>query len=721
MKILKYFLSAAAFLSLAAACSHDPEDMTVSSADPVIAAHSDVTVNNATADETFTLVWSPARFGQTVDVEYHVSAKLGAGDYVALGSTETCFLSTTHAALFEALGIELTGSYDVTFNVEAVSAAGGVRSAQPRTVHFIYDKKTYLHLIGSYSNWATGTGAMSRVLQGEDGIFRGFVFFPADGEFKFASQPNWDGTNYGAGEAEGTISTDGMAANLSAAAGLYFVTVDLDNLAYTMEPVTVSVALDGRDEKMVYNAASKSWVAIADVEEGAAYTLKFDGAGDLTLGGEEKNLEFGGEALSASAGGIVSFRLSIFDYPYSVTVGEVTEDAGKLYVAHSVNDWNYFEAPALTLLEEGKFYGLVNFIGAASPEVLLARLQSPLGTQYGGTAAALETFMGGEPTTPISAAAGLRFYAVDLSDEDAQVLYDTEITAASVLPKGADTPIAMTADGEGKWTLTHEFEKPGKISILLNGGTITCGETDYPAVLGGSCGNLALDGAQLNMAKGEHVLVLDMTASPMTLSIDGSTVDPVLFPETVGVTGDFGDINWTVAASPQLAGDIETGQYGGYVSMYGLTYGFKFTYGDTWVSGEAVEDAEGEFTLGVGDNMMIADGLYRWDVDLDAMTAKATPLTKVGLIGSAFGAEGWNDDQAELVRDAADGLYKAAGVTFEAGEFKIRFNGEWTYSLGGEPENMVDNGANITVAAGKFDLALDLTHTPYKLTMTAAE
>ncbi len=240
-------------------------------------------------------------------------------------------------------------------------------------------------------------------------------------------------------------------------------------------------------------------------------------------------------------------------------------------------------------------------------------------------------------------------------------------------------------------------------------------------MLGGSCGSLVLDGAMLNMAKGEHELVLDLTTSPMTLSIDGSTADPVLFPETIGVTGDFGDIDWKADAAPQLAGDIETGKYWGYVSMYGLTHGFKFTYGATWVPGQAVEGADNEFTLGAGDNMMIADGLYRWDVDLDAMTAKATPLTKVGLIGSAFGADGWSDDQVELVRDAADGLYKAAGVTFVDGVIKVRFNGEWTYSLGGALDNMVHNGADVTVTAGKFDLALDLTHTPHKLTLTAAE
>ncbi len=715
MKILKYFLSAAALLSLAAACSHDPEEMTVSSADPAIAQHSDVMVNNVTVDETFTLVWSAAKFGAPAEVEYAVAAKLGAGEYVALGTTGNCFFSTTNAALFEALGIALTGSYDVTFSVEAVSAAGDVRAAQPRVVRFVYDKKAYLHLIGSYSNWATGMGTMSRLLQGEDGVFRGFVFFPADGEFKFASQPDWDGTNYGAGEEAGTISTDGGAKNISAAANLYYVTADIGQLVFTMEPVTVSLVLGNHEEKMVYNVADKTWVAFADVKEGDCYTLKFDGVGDLVLGGAEKDLELGGAALATPAGGIVSFKLSIFDYPYSVAVGEVVEDDKKLYVAHSVNGWNYFEAPALTLLEAGKFYGLMNFIGATSPQVLLARLQSPLGTQYGGTAAALKAFTGGAAAAPIAAQAGLRYYAADLSGEP-KVLYDTEITAAAVLPNGADAPVEMTADGAGKWTLTHDFAKSGKISILLNGGTIECGGTEYPAVLGGSCTGLSLDGAALNMTKGEHTLVLDLTASPMTLSIDGSTVDLELYPETLGVTGDFGDISWKPEVAPQLQGNIETGKYKGYVSMYGLTHGFKFTYGSTWVPGQAVEGVENEFTLGAGDNMMIADGLYRWDVDLDAMTAKATPLTKVGLIGDGVG--GWDDDHAVLVRDATDGLYKAAGVVCPGGEFKIRFNGGWDYSLGGTAENLIDNAGNMPIAAGTYDFTLDLTHTPYKLTMT---
>lgn len=716
MKILKHILSAAALLLLAAACSHDPEEIVVSSADPVIASHGEVTVNNLTAEETFTLVWSPAKFGQAVGVEYTVSAKC-AGEYVELGSTDACFFSTTNARLFEAVGIALTGSYDVIFSVEALSDAGAVRSARPLVVHFVYDKKTYLHLIGSYSNWATGTGGMSRVLQDEDGIFRGFVYFPVAGEFKFASQPDWNGTNYGAGE-DGALSTDGEAVNLTAAAGLYYAEVDIDALTYAFDPVAVSVAVGDKQEPMVYNAADKSWIAIADVDEGAAYTLKFEGADGLTLGGDEKNLSVGGDALSTPAGGIVSFKLSIFDYPYSVAVGEVEEDSKKLYVAHSVNDWNYFEAPVLSQLEADKFYGLINFIGATSPEILLARLQSPLGTQFGGSASALVTYAGGDETTPIAAAAGLRFYAVDLSDEETKVLYDTEITDAAVVLAGEPaTSLPMTADGEGKWTLTHTFDAVGKFSIALNGGKIECGGTEYPAVLGGSCTGLVLDGGALNMTKGEHELVLDLTGAAMTLSIDGEIADLQLYPETIGVTGSYQ--GWAPADAPQLWGNVETGSYWGYVSMFaegGVE--FKFTYGDTWVAGQAVEGSETEFVLGVGDNMMIAEGLYRWDVSLDAMTAKATPLTKVGLIGDGVGS--WDND-VELVRDSEDGLYKASGVATVKGEFKIRFNGAWDYSLGGVADKLVDNGGNIAIEAGTFDFALDLTHTPYKISVTAAQ
>lgn len=749
MKMLKHILSAAALLVLAAACNHDPDELVLPASDLSIANHSKVVVNGSTIDEDFTLTWSAVRFAAPTTVDYTVEVctilpdypvtTQDSGDgYLLLGTTQATHFTCKNSELFDLLGISLTGDYDIEFRVTAAAATGETKQ-KSIVVPFEYTKITYLWIPGAYQGWDFAK-PISRLLQGDDGIFRGFVHLPEGGEFKFSSQPDWDGTAYGAAEEAGTLTTDKEAGNLSADAGLYYIELDAEDLTYVLLPLE-SVSLigagvggwnDGDDVEMAYDAATKSWVGFADAVAGGEYKIRFNKAWsivdgdeeyDCSLGGDPAALAFKGGDLSIEGeGGITAFTLSIFDYPYRIAEGAAEENPEVLYLASSVDEWNYLKATKLSFLEEGKFYGLADFIGAVSPEILLARLQTPLGTQYGGSAAALTAYPGGAEATPIAATAALNFYAVDLSGDD-KVLYETEITTAVVVLDGDDddAPIAMTADGAGKWTLSHEFAANGKFSITLNGGTITCGETDYPSVLGGSCTGLVLGGGALNMTQGEHVLVLDLTA--MTLSIDGTVADLQLYPETLGVTGAFQ--GWAPADAPRLWGNITKGNYWGYVSMFGegdADVEFKFTtqgnwggpnYGSTGTEGELSND-------GNAGNLKIAPGLYRLDVDLAAMTYMATPLAKVGLIGDGVGGWGDNDD-VELVRDPEDGLYKAKGVVCSDGVFKIRFDGNWDNNLGGDPEAMTIGGNDMPIEAGTYDFVLDLTHTPYKVTFTAAE
>ena len=512
MKILKHILSAAALLVLAAACNHDPDELVLPASDLSIANHGRVVVNGLTIDEDFTLTWSPVRFAAPTAVDYTVEAQLGDG-YLLLGSTETTHFTCTNAELFDVLGISLTGNYDIDFRITATAASGETKQ-KTLTVPFEYTKITYLWIPGDYQDWFSKPA--SRLLQGDDGIFRGFLHLPEGGGFKFSSQPDWDGTAYGPGEEEGTLSTDGDAGNLTAAAGLYYVELDTEALTYILLPLE-SVSLigegvggwnDGDDVEMVYDAAAKAWVGFADAAAGKEYKVRFNKAWnivdgdkeyDCSLGGDPAALAFKGANLSVEGeGGITAFTLSIFDYPYHIAEGAVEENDEVLYLVSSVDDWNYLAAPKLNSLGEGKFYGLANFLGADAPEILLARLQTPLGTRFGGSASALVEYLGGVEAETIAASAGLNFYAVDLSGDD-KALYETAITSAEILLDGDDAaaPIAMTGDGAGKWTLTHEFAATGKFSIALNGGTIACGGTDYPAVLGGSCAGLTLGGDAL--------------------------------------------------------------------------------------------------------------------------------------------------------------------------------------------------------------------------------
>ena len=95
--------------------------------------------------------------------------------------------------------------------------------------------------------------------------------------FKFCTQPNWDGTNYGA-----DFNTAGDAANITMTepAGYYKVDVDLSAKTYTLYPIT-SISMIGdatpggwdADTDLTYNATERCW-EIKDVHL-EAKELKF--------------------------------------------------------------------------------------------------------------------------------------------------------------------------------------------------------------------------------------------------------------------------------------------------------------------------------------------------------------------------------------------------------------------------------------------------------------
>ncbi|WP_418983023.1 hypothetical protein [Alistipes sp.] len=767
MKMMKYVLSAFAMLTLAAACNHDPDEISISSNDPKIAAHNDVVVNENTVDETFTLVWTPARFGEATDVTYTVSAKNGSGSYVELGSTAACNFSCTNQDIFSALGIRLTGSYGVTFKVDARSALGE-RASAPLTLNFLYTKITYLWIFGTYQDWDTSGGPVSRLLQDDKGIFKGFLQLPADGEFKLSSQPNWDGHSYGPGEAEGTLAAD-IPDNFSAEAGLYYVEVNLDAMTYVLLPLT-SVSLigeavggwnDGDDVPMVYNAAAKSWTVIANVVSGKEYKIRFNNMWDIPFEGGTYNCSLGGDPaglkiasndnLKSDTDGITGFTLSLFDYPYTLTVGEVPEDDTKLYVASSADDWNYLSAPLLQAIyaettPTGAFWGLLPLPDAAQhPQILLSRIQSPLGTRFGGSASALVKYAAGEEAAPIDFMGGLNFLYADLN-ESAMKLTSLPVITVSAVGSfnnwNAADGLAFTQVTPGnndKWTATHTFPADGEFKIVFNGAfNVVLDGIELQTSLGGSCKDLRVNGGNLIMLAGEHTLELDLRSVPMTLAIDGKIADMELSPEYLEVTGSFAHYNWNLGdPSPKLtvfhAGgdDVNKNRFTGFVDMYkpaaatGDATEFKITYPNwsTWLGGTLQDGTTYVFDISgaAGDNMTIPYGVYFWDVTLSDPAQKlgvatAVPITSVGLIGDAC-QFGWND-QVPLTYDPADHLYKGTIQLFD-GTLKVRCNDNWDYNLGGALDALTPDGQNIVVDRGTYDVALDLAHSPNTLTLTA--
>lgn len=148
--------------------------------------------------------------------------------------------------------------------------------------------KPILYMAGDANGWK-----QIDVLNSEDGVnFKGYMYLNQNG-FKFCSQPNWDGTNYGA-----DFDTAPDAGNIVIAeeAGFYQVDVDLSAKTYTLTPFTIGIignatpkGWDG-DTNMTYNPEERCWelkgVTLSDGE------MKFRHTNDWSLswGGELDNL-----------------------------------------------------------------------------------------------------------------------------------------------------------------------------------------------------------------------------------------------------------------------------------------------------------------------------------------------------------------------------------------------------------------------------------------------
>ncbi|MDD5912436.1 MAG: SusE domain-containing protein [Bacteroidales bacterium] len=203
---------------------------------------------------------------------------------------------------------------------------------------------------------------------------------------------------------------------------------------------------------------------------------------------------------------------------------------------------------------------------------------------------------------------------------------------------------------------------------------------------------------------GTYKVILDASSSDFFVN----ALD-LNMPAYITMPGDYSGHSWKIDNDFRLyLQDANQGIYKGTVTMYGATYGFKFGKVAEWIGMSG--SVESGFVLG-GDNGMVADGTYSWEVNFSTNTAVAIPVTKVGMIG---GFNGWGGD-VEMTFDP-ETLKYVGEVTLNAGdEWKFRFNGGWDYNYGINAEGvLVQGGPNIkTTEAGTYTVTLDMAHGSY--------
>ena len=169
-------------------------------------------------------------------------------------------------------------------------------------------QKPILYMAGDANGWKH-----SDVLNSEDGVhYTGYMYLNQNG-FKFCTQKNWNGTNYGGaffGESEDNIM-------MTQEAGFYQVDVDLSAKTYTLSPFTIGIIGDATptgwdsDTDMTYNPEERCWelknVTLSDGE------MKFRHKNDWSLswGGELDNLTTQNGPNIAVAAGTYDIKLEV--------------------------------------------------------------------------------------------------------------------------------------------------------------------------------------------------------------------------------------------------------------------------------------------------------------------------------------------------------------------------------------------------------------------------
>ena len=159
--------------------------------------------------------------------------------------------------------------------------------------------KPILYMAGDANGWN-----QIDILNSDDGVhFTGYMYLNQNG-FKFCTQKDWDGTNYGGaffGESEDNIM-------MTQEAGFYQVDVDLSAKTYTLTPFTIGIIGNATpkgwagDTDMTYNPEERCWelknVELTDGE------MKFRHTNDWNLnwGGPLDALVHDGDNIAVAAG-----------------------------------------------------------------------------------------------------------------------------------------------------------------------------------------------------------------------------------------------------------------------------------------------------------------------------------------------------------------------------------------------------------------------------------
>jgi hypothetical protein len=197
------------------------------------------------------------------------------------------------------------------------------------------------YVVASYpgttmKDWDPATSPQVKSTSTAPTRLEGYVYMAnATNHWKFATKPNWDGPNYGAGATAGTL--DAAGGDISATAGYYKLNADAATLTYTAVATTWGVIGDAtplgwNDETaLTFNPSTQTWTGGITLTA-AKFKFRANHSWDYNYGSTAANstLDFNGSDIPVSLAADYFFTLDLShpnEYTYSANRWGLIGDA----------------------------------------------------------------------------------------------------------------------------------------------------------------------------------------------------------------------------------------------------------------------------------------------------------------------------------------------------------------------------------------------------------
>ena len=246
---------------------------------------------------------------------------------------------------------------------------------------------------------------------------------------------------------------------------------------------------------------------------------------------------------------------------------------------------------------------------------------------------------------------------------------------------------------EGTYNLPVSLEGKANVSELTDAVVSLFGQAPVERTISSSLSAF--------ISAGESVMKATTSIElKVTLSVD--------FTEFIYLPGNHQ--GWNTSNAPALRSLNFDGLYTGFSYLDG-DFKFNKSRDASWADGEYNYNDfsvfSPEITLGEGTNFNVATPAFYYIAANVATGELTVTATNWGIIGDATSG-GWDTD-TPLTYNAADATWTVT-TDLIAGKFKFRANNDWAINLGGDINNLTQNGSDIVVEeAGNYTITVYMT------------